>query len=269
VLCDSAQIHQVIMNLGTNAAYAMRERGGVLTVELARAAPDAALRRRYPQINATHTIRLSVRDTGTGMDEAVLKRMFEPFYTTKATGEGSGLGLTMVYSIVEDHLGAIVVDSVPGEGTTFDLYFTPDPNATAAAPIAIQAMRPLLTPFGRSRHIMLVDDDSDVRALGANLLRRLDFRPMAFADPIAALAAFRRTPGHFSAVISDLTMPGMTGVELARALRVIRPELPLILTSGNLNTNPDSHGVQHTIRKPFDLDELASLLRELLHEPAA
>jgi len=199
----------------------------------------------------------------------VFKRMFEPFFTTKATGEGSGLGLTMVYSIVEDHLGAIVVDSVPGEGTTFDLYFTPAPHASGTAPAVPPATRPLLTPFGRSRHIMLVDDDSDVRALGATLLRRLDFRPMAFGDPTAALAAFRRTPEHFSAVISDLTMPGMTGVELARALLAIRPDLPLILTSGNLNTDPTSHGVLHTIRKPFDLDELASLLRELLHEPAA
>jgi len=269
VSCDPAQIHQVLMNLATNAAHAMREHGGVLTVELCRVSPDSAFRRRYPQVNAAHTVRLSVRDTGTGMDEAVLKRIFEPFYTTKATGEGSGLGLTMVYSIVEDHLGAIVVTSAPGAGTSFDLYFVPAAATAGVAPAAAPAARSALAPFGRGRHIMLVDDDGDVRAIGATILQRLDFRPMAFGDPGAALAAFERTPDLFSAVISDLTMPGMSGVELARAILAIRPELPLVLTSGNLNTDMAKYGVQHAIRKPFDLDELAGMLRQLLKEPAA
>jgi len=268
VLCDTAQIHQVIMNLGTNAAHAMRAHGGVLTVELMRVTPNSALRRRHPQINPTHTIRLTVRDTGTGMEEAVLKRIFEPFYTTKATGEGSGLGLTMVYSIVEDHLGAIVVESAPGEGTSFDLYFSPAqvPAATAAT---TPPLTPARSPFGRGRVLMLVDDDEDVRAVGATILQRLDFRPEAFANPAAALAAFRDEPDRFCAVISDLTMPIMSGVELARELLALRPALPLILTSGNLNTDAASHGVQYTIRKPFELDELASMLRRVLHEPAA
>jgi len=269
VLCDAAQIHQVIMNLGTNAAHAMRGHGGVLTVELARVVPDGPLRRRHPQINPSHTIRLSVRDTGTGMDDAVLKRIFEPFYTTKATGEGSGLGLTMVYSIIEDHLGAIVVESAPGEGTTFDLYFSPAPAGVATAPALSVPRRPALAPFGRDRPVLLVDDDEDVRAVGTTILRRLGFRPVAFADPAAALIAFRAAPDLFCAAISDLTMPGMTGVELAAQLLALRPELPLVLASGNLNTDAERHGVQHTIRKPFDLEELASLLRQLLHEPAA
>ncbi len=268
VLCDAAQIHQVIMNLGTNAAHAMRAHGGVLTVELARVVPDGALRRRHPQVNPTHTIRLSVRDTGTGMDEDVLKRIYEPFYTTKATGEGSGLGLTMVYSIIEDHLAAIVVDSTPGEGTTFDLYFSPAPTGVATAPAFPVPQRPALAPFGRDRAVLLVDDDEDVRAVGTTILRRLGFRPVAFADPAAALVAFRAAPDLFCAAISDLTMPGMTGVELAGQLLAIRPRLPLVLASGNLNTDTERHGVQHTIRKPFDLEELASLLRQLLHEPA-
>jgi PAS domain S-box-containing protein len=269
VLCDAAQIHQVIMNLGTNAAHAMRQHGGVLTVELGGVVPSDPLRRRYPQINPTHTIRLSVRDTGTGMDSAVLARIFEPFYTTKATGEGSGLGLTMVYSILEDHLAAIVVASTPGAGTAFDLYFSPAPAAAVTAPAAPASLRPALAPFGRDRPLMLVDDDEDVRAVGITLLRRLGFRPVAFADPAAALSAFRVAPDHFCAAISDLTMPGMTGWELAREILALRPQLPLVLASGNLNTGAERHGVQHTIRKPFDLEELASLLRQLLHEPAA
>ena len=269
VLCDTAQIHQVLMNLGTNAAYAMRSHGGVLSVELARVEPSGALRRSHPQVNPTHTIRLSVRDTGTGMDQTVLKRIFEPFYTTKATGEGSGLGLTMVYSIVEDHLGAIVVASAPGTGTTFDLYFTPAPSSAVAAPALTTPLRPALAPFGRDRALMLVDDDEDVRAVGNTLLRRLGFRPVVFADPGAALTAFRAAPGDFCAVISDLTMPGMTGVELALQMLALRPQLPLVLASGNLSLEAERQGVQHAIRKPFDLEEIARLLRRLLHEPAA
>jgi len=273
VLCDSAQIHQILMNLGTNAVHAMRERGGVLTVSLARVSPSTEVRRQHPQVRAEHIVRLSVRDNGSGMDETVLKRIFEPFFTTKETGQGTGLGLTMVYSIIQDHLGAIVAESTPGKGTVFDLYF---PAAAGAARPVNPTTPPLVLPtgqFGRGRRLMLVDDDEDVRGVGASMLRRLGFLPAVYASPLEALSAFRAAPGEVCAVLSDLTMPGLTGVELARQLTLIRPGLPMILASGYLDNqamvDAKQSGVNHIIRKPFELHDLATQLRAVLGEPVA
>ena len=268
VLCDSARIHQILMNLGTNAAHAMRDRTGVMSIEVSRVKPDAALIRRHPQINPGHTVRLTISDNGLGMEEAVLKRIFEPFFTTKGTGEGSGLGLTMVYSIVQDHQGAITVTSTPGAGTTFQIYFPAAP-AAAIAPAAPPAIHPAMTPFGRGRRVMLVEDDDAVRQVGLTMLTRLGFEPQAFADPLAALAKFQQHPDDYCAVVSDLTMPGMTGAELAGKILALRPALPLILASGHLNTETAKHGVRHTIAKPYDINELAGLLRRLLDGSAS
>jgi len=269
VLCDAAQIHQVVMNLGTNAAHAMRAHGGVLTVSVGPVIPTPTLRRHHPQVLPGHTIRLSVRDSGCGMEPGVIKRIFEPFYTTKESGEGTGLGLTMVYSIVQNHQGAIVVESEPGCGTTFDLYFPP---AAGIAPPRLPSASPhTAPPFGRSRTIMLVDDDDDVRSVGEVMLRRLGFAPLVFGNPVQALEAFRRAPSEVCAVVSDLTMPGMTGVELAQQLFLTRPAVPLLITSGYLDQRTQAAaracGVDHVIRKPFELDDLATQLRAVLKEP--
>src|SRR5208283_6068595 len=131
VVFDSGQVHQVIMNLGTNSAQAMRGRRGVITVELHSVAPSGALREQHPQVSASHRVCLTFRDNGSGMGEEVRKRIFEPFFTTKALGHGTGLGLAMVHAIMKSHNGAIVVESAPGSGTTFDLYF---PAATDQVP---------------------------------------------------------------------------------------------------------------------------------------
>jgi PAS domain S-box-containing protein len=274
VVFDAGQIHQVIMNLGTNSAHAMRDHGGVLAVELHPVTPSGALRERHPQIIAGPTVCLTLRDTGCGMEESVLKRIFEPFYTTKALGHGTGLGLAMVHAIMKSHNGAIVVESAPGSGTTFDLYFpaatdqVPEPTPGTRKPFADD-----LVAFGNNRKIMLVDDEDPILVIGADILQRLGFLPVAFTRPTEALEAYRADPAGYCAVISDLTMPEMTGLELARHILAVRPGVPIILTSGYLHSDAQQKahesGVKCVINKPFDMQELVAQVRSVLGEPAA
>ncbi len=273
VVFDSGQVHQVIMNLGTNSAHAMRGRGGVISVELRPVSPSTALRERHPQVTAGHTVCLTLRDNGCGMEETVLKRIFEPFFTTKTLGQGTGLGLAMVHAIMKSHNGAIVVESVLGSGTTFDLYFPSTILQVAESARGERATRQdKFFPFGNNRRIMLVDDEDAVRVIGADLLERLGFRPSAFARPAEALEAFRADPDGFSAVISDLTMPEMTGLELARHILAIRAGIPIILTSGYLHSDAQQKaresGVRCVINKPFEVQELVAQVRSVLDEPA-
>jgi CheY-like chemotaxis protein len=271
VVFDSGQIHQVIMNLGTNGIHAMAEAGGSLTVELRPVRPDRALLERHPQVSSSHTVRLTLRDTGCGMDGGVLKRIFEPFYTTKTFGKGTGLGLAMVHAIMKNHNGAIVVHSIPGAGTSFDLYFlaavvrAPRPPGEARA-----AGSGAMEPFGGGRRIILVDDEEPVRTIGANLLRRFGFSPVVYSRPAEALQAFRANPTYFSAVISDLTMPEMTGIELARQIQATDPTIPIILASGYFHSEAQQKaqevGVRSVINKPFEVLELIEQVRIALGE---
>jgi CheY-like chemotaxis protein len=271
VVIDPGQLHQVIMNLGTNGTQAMRERGGVLTVQLRSLAPSRALRERHPQVTAAHTVRLTLRDTGCGMEETVLKRIFEPFFTTKTLGHGTGLGLAMVHAIIKSHNGAIVVESALGVGTTFDLYFPAAESQDAHSSPSLPSVRRDLVPFGKGRRILLVDDEDPVRTIGARLLERLGFQPVAYARPSEALEAYRAAPDSFAAVISDLTMPDMTGIELAQQVLKLRPHLPIILASGYLQLDAQKKaresGVRCVINKPFELLQLVAQIRSALKEP--
>jgi PAS domain S-box-containing protein len=272
VECDPGQIHQVIMNLGTNSAHAMREKGGVISLEVRQVWPSESSRERHPQITQLHRVCLTLRDEGCGMEPSVLKRIFEPFYTTKEFGQGTGLGLAMVHTIMKSHSGAIVVESEPGKGTKFELYF---PAASVvnleSAPPPRVARRSGIVPFGNGRCIMLVDDEDTVISIGTNLLRRLGFVPMAYALPKEALKAFELDPAAICAVISDLTMPEMTGLELSRRILAKRPDVPIILTTGYLHSdaqkNARESGVQCVVTKPFDVKELIAKIRMVLNEP--
>jgi len=270
VLCDTAQIHQVIMNLGTNAAHAMRGRNGILAIEIEPMTPEPMLLERHPQVKASHRVRLTVRDTGTGIDPRVIARIFEPFFTTKAPDEGTGLGLAMVHGIVEDHQGAIVVTSVLGQGTTVAIYFPPAEGQADALPAAAEGKSPTLSPFGRNRKVMIIDDDLTVLRLGNEILRIAGFAPEAFSNPLIAAAKFQASPQDYAAVVSDLTMPGLTGVELARQFRQLRPDLPFVLATGYLNSEGQDgakeSGLSHFIKKPFDIGEFTTKLRAALGE---
>jgi PAS domain S-box-containing protein len=266
---DPGQIHQVIMNLGTNSAHAMGEAGGEISIALRCVEPSAELIAKHPNITPAHAIRLDVSDNGRGMGPEVIQRIFEPFYTTKEFGKGTGLGLAMVHMVMRGHNGAITVESKEGVGSTFSLYFPrpvkvpDDPVREVSTPESAE-----LAPFGDGRAILLVDDEDAVRIVGAKILKRLGFVASSFAMPGQALDAFRAAPASFSAVISDIAMPEMTGLELASKMLSIRNDTPIILISGNFkvgstrNTLPP--GVSSFISKPFDARELADAIRTVL-----
>jgi len=258
VLADATQIHQIIMNLGTNAGHAMGERG-TLAVDLERVVigedggPSGELR------PGPH-VRLTVRDTGTGMSPEVLRRVFEPFFTTKGTA-GTGLGLSVVHGIMRDHEGAITVDSELGRGTTFHLFFP----ATAAADTA-PAAGTVERARGRGEHIMLVDDEESLVFVTSRILTRLGYRCTAFTSPHDALQAFRTGPRGFDAVVTDLSMPGMSGLDLIHAVKAIRGDIPIGIASGTPAETERAKTAEADvmIHKPATIDELAEAVSALL-----
>jgi CheY-like chemotaxis protein len=261
VLADTSQMHQVLMNLGTNAIYAMKDAGGVLDVSLdvisvsdVVAGPSAEL---YP---GEH-VRLSVRDTGVGMAPAVRERLFEPFFTTKGES-GTGLGLSVVHGIIKEHAGAITVDSTPGVGTTFCIYL---PVASENAAVRRTGLLEVIR--GAGQHIMFVDDEASIVAVMSRTLRILDYRVTGFTDPVAALRAFRDNPAAFDAVITDYSMPVMSGEDLVVAMRGIRADIPAAITSGSTvrqAVNVARTGPVSWISKPASLGELSQTLNEML-----
>jgi signal transduction histidine kinase/CheY-like chemotaxis protein len=224
VLGDATQIHQVVMNLCANGAQAMKA-PGTLSVSLdvvergaSMAATSALARGRY--------VRLRVRDTGSGIPPHLVERIFDPFFTTKGVGVGTGLGLSLVHGIVTDLGGGIDVESEPGKGAAFTVYL-PWCDAVAAPATLEQAIA-----RGAGETILLVDDEEPLVRLGEEMLASLGYEPVGFTSSAAALEAFRATPERFHAVLSDETMPEMTGCELAKAIRALRPEIPIVLMSG-------------------------------------
>jgi PAS domain S-box-containing protein len=227
VLANATAIHQVIMNLGTNAWHAMHDQPGTFKVETGVWEVDADFIRTHPDLHPGRYVRLSVSDTGCGMDRATVEHVFEPFYTTKGVGEGTGLGLAVVHGIMKTHDGGISVYSQPGEGTTFHLYFPVLETAavtpkTEAAPI----------PRGQGERILFVDDEEVLASLGKEILERLGYRVTATTSVLEAIILVRAQAEPFDLVITDLAMPVMDGVKLGEQLQEIQPHLPIILTTG-------------------------------------
>ena len=260
VLADPTQMHQVLMNLGTNAAHAMRQRGGVLTVALTPADPEPAFAAAHPTLKPGQTLCLTVADNGTGMAPEVVERIFDPFFTTKPVGEGTGLGLAIVHSILQDHEAAVTVESRLGVGTTFRLYFP----LVASAPVAAPAARPE-APRGGGQHVMLVDDELLVLSVAKPMLRRLGYRTTVFDRSRAALEAYEKAPQDFDLVVSDLTMPELTGIELVQRMRALRPEQPVLIMTGYMRTadieSVRTSGVANFLSKPFTLVSLGEGIR--------
>jgi CheY-like chemotaxis protein len=225
VFADAVQLHQVLMNLCVNAAHAMPE-GGTLTVGLHECLLDDFRGYTGDRISG-RCVRLTVRDTGVGMDAATLARIFEPFFTTKPVGQGTGLGLSAVLGIVSQHKGVVDVHSAPGAGSTFDLYFP------VVAPQSGEAPAPAAAPGGSGvASILVVDDEWPVTELTLQVLGELGYRVTGFTSSHAALQAFQAAPDAFDLVITDQMMPELTGDQLVRAIRALRPELPVILGTG-------------------------------------
>jgi len=261
-MADSTQIHQVLMNLCTNAAHAMRAKGGTLTISLENVEADPGAGRQTPEMEPGGYLRLSVTDTGHGMDDTVRQRIFDPYFTTKGPDEGTGLGLAVVYGIVKDLSGAIAVSSKPGQGSTFDVYF---PRVKAIQAPATELSEPLPTGDGR---VLVVDDEKSIVDMVKQMLETLGYEAVPRRSSPDALEAFRARPESFDLVITDMTMPNMTGVDLAREILTIRPHTPIILCTGFSDKVDESKieamGIKKLLMKPVSMRDLAVALNKIL-----
>jgi len=268
VLADPTQMQQVLINLCTNAAHAMRETGGVIEVRLEPievAAEDAPAI--SPNLKAGPYVRLTVQDTGHGMEPEILERVLEPFFTTKGMGEGTGMGLAVVHSIIANHGGAITVESTPGQGSTFVVYL---PRHNSPDTVALPAREPVVRGHER---ILFVDDEAALVHVGRVTLQRLGYQVVVCASSSEALATFRTAPDAFDLVVTDRTMPGLTGEALVHALRQIRPDIPIILCTGFSHpVTPEqlrALRVDALLLKPVMAHEWARVIRQVLERRTA
>jgi len=262
VLADPTQINQILMNLCTNAAHAIGAERGIVEVTVSSIEVDEGFVSQYMDLLSPGPyLCLQVSDTGQGMEPAVVERIFEPYFTTKGVGKGTGLGLAVVRGIVTSSGGTITVISEPGAGTTFSLYF---PLATdfVQADIVEQSV-----PTGRGR-ILLVDDEELLIELGKDILALLGYEVVAKTNSLEALETFRSQPEDFDLVITDMTMPELTGTDLARELLVIRPEIPIILCTGFSEfvnaQQSEALGIRAFIHKPYTIAGLAEVVHKTL-----
>ncbi|MBI4798977.1 MAG: response regulator, partial [Desulfarculus sp.] len=261
LLADPTELHQMLMNLCANAAHAMGQDGGILTVELTEVGLEEDAR--TLDLAPGRYFSLSVRDTGQGMDQATRERVFEPYFTTKAPGEGSGLGLAVVHGLVQALGGAISVHSQPGRGATFQILLPVAPQAAAAPPTTDS--QPASRGSGR---VLLVDDEPEVLALGRHMLGRLGYVVIPHANGALAWQAFQADPGTFDAVVTDQAMPEMTGLMLARRIRSLPSQVPIILCTGFMEPSLDQEiqelGIAEVINKPYSKARLATAVQRAL-----
>ena len=263
VLADSSQIHQVIMNLCTNAYHAMRKTGGTLAVSL----QEVTIEEEdygYANLARGKYLKLEVSDTGDGIDPKIQEKIFEPYFTTKQQGEGTGLGLAVVHGIVKSHHGHINVYSEPGKGTSFHVYLPLTEREAAAAPDT-----PAPTELrGKGERVLFIDDEKQIREVVAAILTKNGYQVTAFADGAQALAEFEKNPAQFDLVITDMTMPVMTGAELAQKILTLRPRTPIILCTGQseiINREAAlAMGICDYLNKPVLIETLLEAARKAL-----
>jgi two-component system, cell cycle sensor histidine kinase and response regulator CckA len=261
---DAGQIEQVLVNLAVNAQDAMPA-GGVLAIELADVVVDDDRGAAEPGLAAGRYVRLTVSDTGTGIDPRVVPQIFEPFFTTKPSGMGTGLGLSIVYGIVKQHGGRITVDSTPGAGTVFTIFLPAASEAAGDQPRVAEPAVPLATG---SESMLLVEDNEAVRELAARILRRLGYRVIAVGDPSVCEEILAREPDGVRLLLTDIVMPGMSGTELFARLSALDPSLKVLYMSGYAEELVASHGVLEPgvrfLQKPFTMQTLAAKVREAI-----
>lgn len=262
ILADPTQIHQVMMNLCTNAIHAMKDRGGILLITLDELYLDLESVENYKDLRAGDYLRLTVSDTGHGIPEIVMKRIFEPYFTTKQAGEGTGMGLAVIHGIVKSYGGDITVYSEAGRGSTFHIYLPMAQGETVDSLIALQAVP------GGSERILLVDDEVMLTRVEARMLKRLGYTVTESSNPEEALELLRKSPLQFDLIFSDITMPRMTGIQLAREAKRISPGIPIILSSGfsaaNVLEQLKTLGIDDFVMKPIIKPELARIIRKVL-----
>lgn len=266
VFGDATKIHQVFMNLCTNAYHAMRLKGGVLDIRLEPVCLLSPHPRLVGRLPAGEYVRLTVTDTGNGISLDVRERIFDPYFTTKNTEEGTGLGLAVVYGIVSEMKGDIEVRSEPDRGTTFEVYFPMARYTGQESTVSAESLS------GGAEHILCVDDEVPITEIYQRSLKLLGYQVTVRTSSVEALGVFRARPNRFALVITDQTMPNMTGIELIDELREIRPKVPVILATGyseliNDDTIRD-HRISKILMKPITRQDLASAIRDALETTA-
>jgi signal transduction histidine kinase/ActR/RegA family two-component response regulator len=262
VLADPTHIHQIVMNLCTNANHAMMKTGGILEVKLDTVKIDQKSADKIPNLKKGDYIRLTISDTGIGMDIKTQERIFEPFFTRKEVGSGSGLGLSVVHGIINNYGGAIIIDSTPGEGTTFTIYlpkYGDDPW---------DSDRSGKKPVKGDEFILFVDDEPEIIFMGKKMLENLGYKVTIKSDSISALEEFIKDPKKYSLLITDQNMPKIPGTELASRMKVVSPSLKVIIITGyadNLSEEVLSQsGISEVILKPMRLDDFSKAIRTVL-----
>ncbi len=264
ILGDATSVHQVLMNLGTNAAHAMPQRG-TLSIALEPFYVRDSVARANPDLREGHYALLTVRDSGCGIDPAVMERVFDPFFTTKEPGAGTGLGLAMVHGIMKDHEGAVRLSSELQIGTEVRCYFPALLGEREETPVTTTE-----TSRGHGERVLFVDDEPSLAELGQRRLEMLGYTVIVATTSARALALVRADPHAFDLIITDYTMPGHNGIELATAITQIRPDLPVVLATGHIDEFPaevtEAAGVRHVLLKPTSLDDLNRAVAEVLRK---
>ena len=268
VRVDSSQIHQIIVNLATNSAHAIGDRPGLIEVRVEAVDVHPEDITANSKLSEGRYVRLYVGDDGCGIEPLILERIFDPFFTTKPAGQGTGLGLSVVHGIVNNHAGAITVNSKPGKGTAFHIYFPAVERRVAQATPQMQDMqRP------HSQRVLYIDDEEALVFLLSKNLERLGCQVTGFTDPEAALREFRVRPSEFDVVVTDVSMPRMSGFDLARELQAVRPGMPIIVTSGYLRPEDQAKvqqlGIEEVVLKPCRVDDLARAIARIALARAA
>ncbi|MCP4634585.1 MAG: PAS domain S-box protein [candidate division Zixibacteria bacterium] len=262
ILADPTQIHQVLMNLCTNAYHAMQEQGGILGIDLKAVEVDAEYASTHQNLSERIYLRLTICDTGKGMDHSTMQRIYEPFFTTKDVGRGTGLGLSIVHGIVTNFGGEITVYSELGKGTTFNVYL---PQIDSETESKMQVSE--FIPKG-NESILFIDDEEQLTYLGKRMLEKLGYSVTIRTSSIEALEAFRAQPDNFDLIITDMTMPNLTGLKLAKEILDIRPEIPIILMTGYSElVTPEKAkriGIKEYIMKPAVTADLGKAIRKVL-----
>ncbi len=264
VIADATQVHQILINLCTNAWHALGDQAGRIEVKLRSVTLDAAAASRLVGVGPGRFACVSVSDNGKGMDAATIQRIFDPFFTTKEPGKGTGLGLSVVHGIIKGYQGAIEVDSQPGQGTTFTLYIP----ATVSAPgVSAPGVSASSSRRGESQRILYLDDDEAVLLAATRMLEHLGYHVTGFSRAADAVKAFRDNPGQFDLAITDLNVPGTTGLKVAIELLKVRADLPVVLVSGSIDEGLQraarEAGIRGILGKPFTMAEFSGAIHRL------
>ncbi len=264
ILADPIQINQALMNLCVNSSQSMEETGGILEITVEKTTMEEGVVKNFTDLAPGEYVKIAVSDAGPGIDSEIIDRIFDPYFTTKEIGKGSGMGLAVVLGIVKTHGGAIAVDSQPGKGVTFTMFFP----VIAEKPV-MEVKTPDEIPRGNEM-ILFVDDEKSITIMTQKILERLGYRVETRLNPIEALELFRSKPDEFDLVITDMTMPQMTGVKLAKKLKDVRSDIPVIICTGHSSLidekKAEELGIAAYAMKPIEMSDIAGTIRKVLDD---